>query len=82
MQLQSILDDKTVTYYATTEFIVESGIIGQRYTKKTTFIGDLVQAVTFFNAVKIEQGYQKRLIAPSLTRKLLAKESKNEHQDI
>lgn len=68
------LDGKKVAYHSETEFLVQLGK-GRRgsYRTRYTFKGSLTQAVGWYNAINIGNGYKKRLIAPSFNRPLLAR---------
>jgi hypothetical protein len=68
------LDGKRVAYTDDTEFLVEVGR-GPKggYSTKYTFTGNLAQAVAYFNAINIGNGYKKRLRAPSFNKPVLAR---------
>lgn len=76
MSKTTILNDKPIAYHEDTQFQVQIG----RYTKgsyktKYTVTGDLVQAVRYYNAINIGNGYKKRLVAWSLNKPVLAKQA-------
>lgn len=67
---QQILDGKRIAYSSETEFLIQSGK-GPKGSYKTRVVikGNLGRAVYYYNALNIGNGYKKRLIMPSCTRK-------------
>ncbi len=69
-----ILNGKRVAYSTTTEFLVQVGL-GPKGAYKTrySFVGNLTQALMYYQSINIGRGYKKRLLAPSMNRPLLAR---------
>ena len=67
------LDGKRIAYTDETEFLVEVGRYQGSYATRYSFTGNLAQAVTYFNAINIGNGYKKRLRAPSFNKPVLAR---------
>lgn len=67
------LDGRTIAYTDKTEFFVEVGRYHSRYQIKHVFTGNLAQAVSYFNAINVGNGYKKRLRAPSFNQPVLAR---------
>lgn len=65
--LTAILDGKSIAYSESTEFLVEIGKGKGKYSIRYRFVGNLSQAVFYYNAINIGNGYKKRLRAPDLT---------------
>jgi len=61
-------------FHSDTQFLVQVGF-GPKgaYKTKYSFIGDLQQAIMYYNCINIGRGYKKRLLAPSMNRPLLAR---------
>lgn len=70
------LDGRRISYHDQTEFLVQVGK-GKKgsYETKYRIVGNLSQAVFWYNGINIGNGYKKRLVAPSLNKPVLAKES-------
>jgi hypothetical protein len=74
MQLRTAtLDGTTIAYTDETEFLVEIGRHQGSYATRYAFTGNLAQAVLYFNAINIGNGYKKRLRAPSFNKPVLAR---------
>lgn len=74
LMFENELDGKEVAYHEGTEFLVQIGRYQKgSYKTRYRFVGDLVQAVRWYNGVNIGNGYKKRLISPSLNKPLLAR---------
>lgn len=68
------LDGKLITFTDSTEFFVQVGRYSKgKYKTRYAIVGNLAQAVAYFNCINIGNGYKKRLIAPSLKKSLLAR---------
>jgi len=69
------LNGKPIAYADTTEFLVQVGQ-GTKGSYKTrySFIGDLNQAVRYYNCLNIGNGYKKRLFMPSSPKPVLARQ--------
>ena len=69
------LDGKKIGYNSETIFLVQvgKGLKGS-YKTKYSFVGNLSQAVMYFNGINIGNGYKKRLFAPSFNKPLLARQ--------
>ena len=74
MQIKTAtLDGATIAYTNATEFLVEVGRYQGAYHTRYSFTGNLTQAVLYFNAINIGNGYKKRLRAPSFNKPVLAR---------
>lgn len=68
------LDGKRIAYTSETEFYVQVGRGAKgSYRTRYSFKGNLVQAVGYFRAINVGNGYKARLIAPSMNRPVLAR---------
>jgi len=71
---EQTLDGKKVAYHSETEFLVQIGRYRKgSYATRYRIVGNLAQAVGWYNSINIGLGYKKRLIAPSFNRPLLAR---------
>jgi hypothetical protein len=68
----SELDGKKIAYSDETEFLVQLGKGKGSYKTKWHFKGSLSQAVSYYNAINIGNGYKKRLLMPSSKKPILA----------
>ena len=69
------LNGKNIAYTNQTEFLVQIGKDKGSYKTKYRFVGNLHQAVKYYNAINIGNGYKKRLLMPSCSKKpVLAKQ--------
>ena len=69
------LNGKNIAYTNQTEFLVQIGKDKGSYKTKYRFVGNLHQAVMYYNAINIGNGYKKRLLMPSCSKKpVLAKQ--------
>jgi len=68
------LDGKKIAYHEHTEFLVQIGR-GQKggYVTRYKITGNLLQAVLYYRAINIGNGYKKRLLMPSANKPLLAR---------
>lgn len=74
LMYENELDGKKVAYHSETEFLVQLGRYAKgSYSTRYRIIGNLAQAVGWYNSINIGRGYKKRLIAPSFNRPLLAR---------
>lgn len=63
-----------VSYSSATKFIVQVGRHKKgSYRTRWELTGNLAQAISYYNAINIGNGYKKRLIAPSFNKPLLAR---------
>lgn len=64
------LDNKKIAYTTETEFLIQVGR-GPKggYATKYRIVGNLAKAVMYYNGINIGNGYKKRLLMPSCTRK-------------
>lgn len=70
------LDGKKIGYSNQTEFLVQVGKGAKgSYKTKYRFVGNLGQAVLYYNGLNIGNGYKKRLLMPSSKKSVLAKQS-------
>ena len=67
------LDGKKIAYSEVTEFLVQVGHGKRSYKTRYRFVGNLAQAVAYYNAINIGNGFKKRLIDPSFNKPLLAR---------
>lgn len=68
------LDGKRIAFTDQTVFEVQVGRYAKgSYTTRYSFVGNLAQAVAYFNAINIGRGYKKRLRAPSFNKPVLAR---------
>jgi len=69
------LDGKKIAYCDQTEFLVQVGK-GSKGSYKTrySFVGNLRQAVFYYNCINIGNGYKKRLLMPSSKNPVLARQ--------
>ena len=56
-----------------TVFMVQLGKDSSSYKTKWTFTGDFANALFYYKSLNIGRGYKKRLFAPSLHKKILAR---------
>jgi hypothetical protein len=72
--LRNELDGKEIVYNSSTEFLVQVGK-GKKgsYKTKYSFVGNLLQAVMWYNGINIGNGYKKRLYCPAMNKPILAK---------
>jgi len=69
------LNGKKIAYTNQTEFLVQIGKDKGSYRTKYRFVGNLHQAVMYYSAINIGNGYKKRLLMPSCSKKpVLAKQ--------
>lgn len=74
LMFENELDGKKVAYHSETEFLVQIGRYRKgSYSTRYRIVGNLAQAVGWYNAINIGLGYKKRLIAPSFNKPLLAR---------
>jgi len=69
------LDGKHVGYSSETEFLVQIGKGRGGYRTKYRIVGNLRQAVMYYQGLNIGHGYKKRLLMPSSKKPVLAKAS-------
>ena len=69
------LDGKSKAYCDDTEFLIQVGR-GDKGSYKTRYriVGDLGRAVMYYRAINIGNGYKKRLLMPSSSKPLLARQ--------
>ena len=70
---ENILNDKTIGYFDTTEFLIQIGRGKSAYRTRYKVVGNLAQAVHLFNGLNVGYGYKKRLFVPSFTKPILAR---------
>jgi hypothetical protein len=74
--IEATLDGKRIAYTDTTDFLVQVGRYSKgAYKTKYRIIGNLGQAVSWYNGINIGNGYKKRLYVPSFNKPLLAREA-------
>lgn len=70
------LDGRKIAYSSETEFLIQVGYSGKgSYKTRYRIVGNLAQAVLYYNGINIGNGYKKRLLAPSFNKPLLARQS-------
>lgn len=70
----AILDDKRIAYTDQTVFKVQVGRYAKgAYSTRYSFVGNLAQAVGYFNAINIGRGYKKRLVMVGANKPVLAR---------
>ncbi len=71
----TVLDGKRIAYSSETSFYVQIGK-GEKgsYKTKYSFKGNLAQAVLYYNAINIGNGYKKRLFCPNFNKPVLARQ--------
>lgn len=67
------LDGKRIAYADTTEFLVQVGKGRGAYRTRYSFTGNLVQAVMYYRAINIGNGFKKRLLMPASPKPVLAR---------
>ena len=63
------LDGKKIAYTDQTEFLVQIGKNKGSYRTKYRIVGHLGSAVLWYNGINIGNGYKKRLLMPSCSKK-------------
>lgn len=71
--IQNELNGKKVAYHSETVFLVQSGYRKGKYKTRCSFVGNLAHAVMHYNMLNVHSGYKKRLVAPSMNKKVLAR---------
>lgn len=67
------LNGKHIAYTSETVFEVQIGRYKSAYKTKYSFVGNLGQAVYYFNCINIGRGYKKRLYCGSFNKPILAR---------
>lgn len=67
------LDGKRIAYTDDTIFEVQIGRGNGKYATRYQFIGNLHQAVKYYQCINIGRGYKKRLVMPNALRPVLAR---------
>ena len=68
------LDGKQIAYSSETIFLVQIGKRRSAYKTRHKFEGNLGQALLYYKAINIGNGYKKRLLAPSMNKPVLARQ--------
>lgn len=69
------LDGKRIAYSSATEFLVQVGKGSKgAYKTKYKFVGNLTQAVLYFNGINIGNGFKKRLYMVGGSKPILARQ--------
>lgn len=66
--MEATLDGKHIGYGPGTEFLVQVTKGHKRYATKYRIVGNLHQAVLYYKAINIGNGYRKRLLMPSCSK--------------
>lgn len=67
------LNGKHIAYTNQTIFKVQVGRYRGAYKTRYSFVGDLAQAVFYFNCINVGNGYKKRLYCESMNKPVLAR---------
>ena len=67
------LDGKRIAYHDKTHFLVQIGRGKGGYKTKYRIVGSLSQAVWYYRAINIGNGYKKRLYVPTFNNPVLAR---------
>ena len=67
--LTTELNGKRIAYCSETEFLVQVGRGKGSYKTRYSFKGNLAQAVMHYNGINIGNGYKKRLLMPSCSKR-------------
>jgi hypothetical protein len=59
---------RRIAYHDSTQFLVQVGKGKGAYRTRDTIIGNLTQAVLYYNSINIGNKYKKRLLMPSSSR--------------
>lgn len=74
MQIKTAtLDGKHIAYTDQTVFKVQVGRYKSAYKTRYSFVGNLGQAVFYFNAINIGRGYKKRLYCETFNKPVIAR---------
>jgi len=74
MQIKTVrLDGKYIAYTDETEFLVQMGMNQGSFKSVRRFVGDIHAAAKYYQALKVREGYKKRLFAPSFNKPVLAR---------
>jgi hypothetical protein len=68
------LDSKLIAYHVSTAFLVQIGRGKSAYRTKYKIVGNLTQAVLYYNGLNVGNGYKKRLLMPSARNAILARQ--------
>jgi hypothetical protein len=70
------LNGKKIAFHSDTEFLVQVGRLSKgAYKTRYRFVGNLNQAVAYYNGINIGNGYKKRLFCPTMNNPVLDKQS-------
>lgn len=73
--MNAILDGKQIAYSSVTEFFVQIGRGDKSgYKTKYKIVGNLPQAMFYYNGINIGNGYKKRLLCPSMNKSVLCRQ--------
>jgi hypothetical protein len=67
--LTAEIDGKRIAYTDDTDFLVQIGKGKSAYKTKYSFKGNLGQAVHYYIGINIGNGYKKRLVMPSCSKR-------------
>jgi hypothetical protein len=68
------LDSKLIAYHVSTAFLVQIWRGKSAYRTKYKIVGNLTQAVLYYNGLNVGNGYKKRLLMPSARNAILARQ--------
>ncbi len=77
IQLKTVeLDGKKIAYSSETVFLVQVGRYKKgAYKTKYSFTGNIHEAHFYYNGINVGNGYKKRLLMPSSSKPVLAKQT-------
>jgi len=68
------INGRTLAYSSATVFQVQIGRNSSAYKTRYSFTGNLAQAVAYYRAINIGNGYKKRLVGYGLNKPILARQ--------
>lgn len=63
------LNNRPIAFTNETEFLVQLGRGKSKYRTKYRIVGNLAQAVNYYNGLNVGYGYKKRLLMPSCSKR-------------
>lgn len=72
--LTATIDGKNVAYTNKTQFLVQVGKNKSAYKTRYSIVGNIGQAIMYYNGINVGNGYKKRLLVPSFNKPLLARQ--------
>jgi hypothetical protein len=65
----SEVDGKKIAYTDETEFLIQVGKGKSSYKTQYKFVGKLIQAVIYYRGINVGNGFKKRLMMPSCSKR-------------